>query len=840
MIRQANDIEFTDSPREAHALDGVIRGLIYGLLVFAPAAFGAVDGSSETIVVAIAAAIALCLAIRRGLYHPIPLVRTWAYLPVGLFALLVAMQLLPLPADVVEFISPRTFELKSRLLFDLPGTSGSPQWLTLSFYPLATRAALRTVLVAIVVFVAVIHVFNRTAYIKQLLLVITLIGGTAALLAVAQDLSRANAIYWIVPRENYIATAGPFVNYNNYAQFANLSLGATLGLMLARLTEAQHADPMRSRHLVSPMVRLELGRLRWLTGLIVLMAVSIFLSRSRGGMISLMSATAVTAIACAASRKVAGRGWVPIALGLLVLIALLYVGLDAVIGRLATLQQAQVAAKARIEVTRDVWHGLIPNFPVLGTGLGTHEVVYPMVSHQTFHGMAGNIEDEYVQVLEETGAVGLILVLSFAVMMAVCWVRAVRGLHRPVRSAAFGIGFALIAVMIQSATDFGQRVPAVAVLTAVLCGVLVSLSRRTRVHDGALEPAFTRRPIPGLAYGTCGVALLIGGWCLVGSARGAIAQWKWEKALEVEKELSSDRWQGTDEQFARLLVPADVAARWEPDNVTYRHWLNVYRWYAVAAPDPKTGQMVIDDQALQYARRIVSELHQARAICPTYGPAYSVAGQIELFYLDDPIGEKHIITGYELDQANPQTCLVAASLDARKGRWDDAKLKLERSLVLGQPLEDVMDVCLVQGDRPNLALELAKGTGNPNGLLRLVDALHQSNKHPNIAAEARSQALAMLKTQAADPTATPWTLASAARLLEEDKEFSAAAELYRRALVAEYGRADWHLSLAHVLAQEGNQDEATREAKLCLRLDPGMAGARQLLDNLATNTKATP
>jgi tetratricopeptide (TPR) repeat protein/O-antigen ligase len=753
--------------------------------------------------------------------------------------MLVAMQLVPLPADVVEFISPHTFALKSRLLSDLPGASGPPEWMTLSFYPLATRAALRTVLVAIVVFIAVIHVFNRTSHIKQLLMVVTLVGGGAALLAVAQDLSRANAIYWAVPRENYLATAGPFVNYNNYAQFANLSLGAALGLMLARLTEAQRRDPLPSGHLLAPMVRLELGRLRWLTGLIVLMAVSIFLSRSRGGMIALMSATAVTAIACAASRKVAGRGWVPMALGLLVLIALLYVGLDAVIGRLATLQQAQVAAKARIELTRDVWHGLIPNFPLLGTGLGTHEVVYPMVSHQTFHGLAGNVEDEYVQVLEETGIVGLILVLSFAAMMALCWVRAVRGLHRPVRSAAFGIGFALIAVMIQSATDFGQRVPAVAVLTAALCGLLVSLARRTRVHDGAIEPAFTRPPMPALAWGTCAVALLIGGWCLVGSARGALGEWKWEKALVVEKELAADRWQGSDEQFASLLLPADAAARWEPDNVTYHHWLNVYRWYAVAAPDPKTGQMVIDDQALAYAKRIVAELHQARATCPTYGPAYSVAGQIELFYLDDPIGEKHINTGYELDQCNPQTCLVAASLDARKGRWDDAKIKLERSLVLGQPLEDVLDVCLTQADRPNLALELTRGTRNPNGLLRLVDLLRQSGKHADVAAEARAQALVMLKDQAADPTATPWTLASAARLLGEDKDFATAAEFYRRALVAEYGRADWHLSLAQVLAQAGNFEEATREAKLCLRLDPGMTAARQLLDDLAVSPKAS-
>ena len=127
-----------------------------------------------------------------------------------------------------------------------PAGTTSPDWMTLSFYPLATRAALRIVLVASVVFTAAVQVFNRTVFIKHLLLVITLVGGAMALLAVAQDLTHANAIYWLVPRDNYVATAGPFVNYNNYAQFANLALGSALGLMLARLTEAQRSDPLPS------------------------------------------------------------------------------------------------------------------------------------------------------------------------------------------------------------------------------------------------------------------------------------------------------------------------------------------------------------------------------------------------------------------------------------------------------------------------------------------------------------------------------------------------------------------------------------------------------------------
>ena len=48
-------------------------------------------------------------------------------------------------------------------------------------------------------------------------------------------------------------------------------------------------------------------------------------------------------------------------------------------------------------------------FPLFGTGLGTHEVVYPMFESATLNTLASHAENEYAQVLEETGIAGLIL-----------------------------------------------------------------------------------------------------------------------------------------------------------------------------------------------------------------------------------------------------------------------------------------------------------------------------------------------------------------------------------------------------------------------------------------------
>jgi uncharacterized membrane protein len=844
-LREGQTYPASDSSDFSDRVDGAIRALVYGVLVFAPAALGGVDGWSESILLLMAFAIALLLAVRH-VHRVREREFVWPYLPLALFALLVAVQLLPLPAAIVNLISPNTWAIKMQMLSAAASGPAAPKWMTLSFYPLATRQELRVILLAGVVFVAVVHVFRRSVHVLRLLSVITAVGGAAAVLAVAQDLTGARGIYWMIERlgGDHLATAGPLVNYNNYCQFANLSLGAAVGLLLARVMAASaEAEGRRSPNVRGASLPLavkdELLQLRWVMAVIVIIAISVFLSRSRGGMIALMLGGLVGGIACARARTLAGRGWIPLSLGLVVLAALLYVGLDATLDRLATLRRApQVAANARLAVARDVMQLLVPRFPIVGTGLGTHELVYPMVSRQTFPGLAGHVENEYVQVLEETGVIGGALVLAFAGMMAWAWLRAVRRLRRPIRAAAFGLGIGLIAVMIHSGSDFGLRVPAVACLAAACCGILVSIARAHQPQAAAPERSVSRPrsfAIGGALAGLAACAVFV--WAINGSARCALGEWNWDHALSLEQDLVREHWEGSDKQFAALLVRAGAAANAEPGNVLYRHWLNVYRWRAIARPD-EAGRMPRDEETIGYARRIIADLHATRRLCPTFGPPASVAGQIELMYLGEvEAGERDIETGYELTRSHPQSCYIAGSLDAFRGRWDASREKLARALVLGQPLDDVLDVYLVQSDRADLALEMARGRG-ADGLGRLVERLKQSAAHADVAATARAEAVALMKQQAEDEGAPPWVLASAAQMMAEENDLTAAANYYRRALAFDYGRASWHLALAQVLARAGDAAEATREARLCLRLEPGSSAARQLLDELAVASNA--
>jgi tetratricopeptide (TPR) repeat protein len=286
-----------------------------------------------------------------------------------------------------------------------------------------------------------------------------------------------------------------------------------------------------------------------------------------------------------------------------------------------------------------------------------------------------------------------------------------------------------------------------------------------------------------------------------------------------------------------LIVNASAASAWEPRDAQYRHWLNVYRWRSVMRVDPEAGRVLMDDQARNYARRIVAELHATRALCPTFGLPLATAGQIELFFLGDiEAGERDIEQGYDLARANPQCCLIAGALDAGRGRWNDSREKLSRALTLGVSFDEVLNVYLRQTDRPDLAMDLAGD--DVSRLTRVAQVLKGSGRHEDVAAAAGTRAAVAIRAQADEPSAPAYVLASAAQLVADQRDFDAAADYYRRALLSDYGRADWHLSRAQALAHLGRSDEAIREARLCLRTRPDAPEARQLIDELHPQAQA--
>jgi hypothetical protein len=707
--------------------------LLIALLAFAPLAFGVVQAWSEEIVVVLAALLAVCFCVQKVVTRHTAVAGTWAVVPVAAILLLAVVQAIPLPVRVVGMISPNTVAQKAQLLADLQGRPSLPSWMPLSFYPYATVHDLRLVLAAAAVFVVVLRVFRRPDQITRLLLAVAVIGAGVALVALTQDILGNGKIYWSAasPRG---AFSGPFVNQGHYAQFMNLSMGAALAVVLVKAHEVFRGGRTTPAAVAGYLSSSQGGLIWGLSAMIVLGAATIFLSLSCGGMISLTVAAVFTTLVLSFTRSLRGSSWLIAMMALGALVGVLYCGYDCVYERLGALRGLNRAAAGRWQIIEDAavaW----TRFPVTGTGLGTHEVVYPMFDRSASAALATHVENEYAQAAEEMGLLGLAALLTLAVFVWRSYAQAVRTTGVPICSAAYGLGFGLSAVLVHSLSDFGQRLPANAVLSAVFCALMIRLPYLG--HGGGtatpelLAGAKRGRPWDWLALAA---VCLVSGWAIGSADAARRGEIYWGRALARERSLTAAQWQGKDDEYRDLLQNAGAACQCQPANIHYCYWLNVYRWRALSrVTDPSTGQ-IVRAEPVRWVERVAGELKQALRRCPTFGPAWCVLGQLERALLgqEEP-GARHIRQGVKLAPCDPTARLVAGMLEAEQGRTDVALEHLRKAVQLDEHLfpEMASQLMGVPGG-PDLAWRVA---GSNRARLRVITDLQDFADGPECTGE---------------------------------------------------------------------------------------------------------
>ena len=818
-----------DSP--VSYFDKAIEWLLISLLAFMPLAFGAVEAWSEEVVVALAAAISLCFLLKLIIEKDARFIWSWAYVPVAIFILVAVVQLIPLRASLVTAISPETSATKAELLDDLPNSGTLLRYMTLSFYPNATKHNLRLVLSIAAVFFVVVNIYRRPDQIKRLLGAIAVIGGSIAVLALAQDLFGNGKIYWLVSPGRGNAHSGTFINHSHYGQFMNLSIGAALGLIMVKLYEAF------TKKKITPEIILEYlsspaAKVIWfLLAIIIIGVATVFVSLTRGGMVSMLIAAGFTTLILISRRSLKGRGWIMVLMALGAFICVLYIGFDAVYDELATLQELH-EYEGRWQIVKDLSVSY-KRFPVLGTGLGTHEVVYPMFDRATTSSLAAHAENEYAQAAEETGLIGLAALIVFGIIVWVNYVRNAKSGSVPIRSAAYGLGFGLLAIMLHSLSDFGQHLPANAMLSGISCALLLGLAHIGQKSNPAIkiDRVSQSSRVPRIIALVCMAGFWT--WAILGANNARLAEASWKKALVVEQALIGQDRQASDSEYANLISNAAAAADCEPDNIKYKHWLNVYRWGSISRiTDPNTGAVIIPEQGMEFVRRIVDELHNARLLCPTYGATYCFVGQLEKFTLDDPNGAELIRKGYQLAPCDPTACYVAGLLDIEEDQVDASFEKLSKAVALdGRFFQSAVNIYVNHASRPDLAVAIAGD--NSLRLSYVANALADMEEHEEIAKKARARVIELLKQKCSDPDAPASSLASLANVYRIEKNNQAAIKLYRRALALDYGQVQWRFALARLLAETDRIPEAIHEARICLRLRPQFAAAERLIADLS-------
>lgn len=817
--------------------DHIIEKLLIGLLVFMPLAMGVRSAWTEEVVIVLSGLIFLLYMLMLVVYRRRRLVRTWAYVPVLIFVLVPVVQLVPWPTAWVNDVSPNTVAVKNDLLGDIPVpdvNTPASDTVTLSFYTHATRHDLRMVLAVAGMFVVVLNVFRRTDQIKRLLLSIALIGGGIALTAMLQDVFGNGRIFWIIPTPSNTAYAGPFINHSHYGQFMNLSVGAALGYLCVRLSEdfarRKVTLSMLARYITLPSSR----RLWGLLGMMSLGAVTVFVSLTRGGMVSVIAATTLTTVLLARRRSLRGLGWIMVVMALLAFAGLLYTGFDVVVDRFASLSELDNGGYGiRWQIIQDLTH-CYRQFPLLGTGLGTHAVVYPMFQTVTSTSLFTHAENEYAQLMEEMGLVGLVSMVWFGIIV---WANAARSLRDhtlPIRAAAYGLGFGLIAILVHSLSDFGQHLPANAFLSAVFCALLLGLSRMGRSPE-PVTPSRARQ-LGSLMFRGMALIVLCGicTWSVLGADRSRVAEASWNRVLRLEEALVDNQWQGADDDYDRIISLANVSSSYEPDNIEYRYWLNVYRWYGVSRNEdlvkgflPEASMAVVED--------LMEGLYQGCRHCPTFGPSYSTLGQIKkVVFYEDEEGALLIRKGARLAPFDPILCMVSGCLDIEEGEVDGSLEKFTIAVRLnGSYFRGLADIYIQRVDRPDLAVALA---GDSVGRLSYVaNTLQKDDAYEEVVAQAQERVVALLKDQCARPDAPASAFISLADIHRKNEDYSTAIDLYYQALALNYGQVNWRLTLARLLAENGQVATAMQEARICLKLRPQLQAAKTLIADLSVH-----
>ncbi len=393
--------------------------LLCAVLLFGPLAFGAVQSWSLFVIQCGSALLFMLWSVEFSISRPMRIVHHPLYFPFVLIILVASIQ--------IAFST--------------------------SVYPYLTYRKLLTYITISLVFFVSVQILDSDKSLKLLFNVLAIFGFVVALFAIAQFLTKADSIYWLVKPRFGAWIFGPYVNHNHYAGLMEMLTPIPLVLSTDRSLRPE-----------SKVIYLFLG---------AIMGSSIVLSQSRGGIIALFVQLAVLATALVWSRRSAATSIV-FAVLLLFGVGLVYwLGADPVLKRLNTLTAESTFAteQQRISVLHDSIQ-MVRERPLLGFGLGTFSTAYPKYRGFVTDLFVNEAHNDYLQALIETGLIGFIAVGW--VVWVLCRTIATLSRDWQVRSLMryrFAALLATVGIAVHSFLDFNLQIPANALLFFVLAGV---------------------------------------------------------------------------------------------------------------------------------------------------------------------------------------------------------------------------------------------------------------------------------------------------------------------------------------------------------------------------------
>ncbi|MFM9965089.1 MAG: O-antigen ligase family protein [Planctomycetaceae bacterium] len=399
------------------------------------------------------------------------------------------LQITPLPPGLLRLVSPQHAKLLPSWSGDAEAAGSLGTWQTLSLNVGESRQALIVGLSYIALFFVATQRLRRVDDIERLLKWIGASAGLMALFGIVQWLTSNGQFYWFY---DYPLTTtghrlkGAFTNRNHFAEFLALGSAPLLWWILKTLEQrsvtANSFGRAEARHNDDTL----LGGLLLMLGALVFAAL---FSLSRGGTVALGVSLIVMLGALFHAGRLSARV-VSVLLGISLISGSLFLafGSEKVVDRLDNWDSDE-----RLAVWDANWQ-IIRDFPLFGTGLGSHAEACPMYYDPPFGEVEfTHAENSYLQVASECGVLGLSLaLLAVACCVKWCWrtIRSRADVRLRVLSAAVSAGLA--ANLVHALVDYSWFVPGLMVIVILLAACARRLDQMAAVRSAGGSPALSK------------------------------------------------------------------------------------------------------------------------------------------------------------------------------------------------------------------------------------------------------------------------------------------------------------------------------------------------------------
>jgi O-antigen ligase len=423
----------------------------------------------------------------------------WPLALLLMYAVLVALQCLPVPGGVRAFVAP--------------GSAGPGP---LSVEPFATQTHLLACIAYTAGFTLTVLLANTEQRLRWLMAAVVASGVFQAGLATVL-LSRSDTyVFFFMAFAPGDRAMGTFANTDHLAGYLAVCLSLGLGLMLSGKSNGDGA-PRGWRQNTVAFLAFTMSRKMLLRLLLVVMVIALVLTRSRGGNAAFFVSLLLTGLLCAWRSPQLRRPAIILVVSMVlvdVVVVGQWIGLDKVVQRLeaTSVLRPQDAAKpgadgsaaaaapaagpavAREESLEERLYAaryalaMVKERPLFGFGGGSFYTAFPRFKGPHPLGFYDHAHNDFVEIAADTGLVGLALLLGVAVMAF--W-RAVQALgdHSPplARGMAAALVMAILSTAIHSAVDFNLQIPANALTVTVVLALAWCLPqpRRRRSSSGA-------------------------------------------------------------------------------------------------------------------------------------------------------------------------------------------------------------------------------------------------------------------------------------------------------------------------------------------------------------------